>query len=748
MPPIPESQLAHSADNPQSADDAIIQIPACSDPKITIVIPVCNVQDYLAQCLQGVLSQTLRELEVIALDDGSTDGSLRILQEFAAHDGRLRVIAKQNEGYGATINRGFAEARAPYVGIVEADDWPDPIMFETLYDACTANDCDLVKCDFYDTFEDHEEPRQNLAGLPHGTVFDSADFPQVLLIAPSTWAALYKRSFLERNGIEHRETPGAAFQDAAFSQKCLFSAHRILLLDQPLLHYRRFNENASSQSTGKLFAAADEFAAARAFFQAHPDRYDIFIRWARLNEWHNYRWEYQRIAPAGRPSFMSRVADEMRAAREAGQLDPDIFTAEEGVCLQLLLAVGPDRFCELHPDGFYACRILHPDMPDAAEDFLVSIVIPAYNDQEFVARAVRSCRRQTHANVEIICVDDCSSDATASVLHALSQEDPRVKVVEQPVNSGEHNARAAGVRHATGHLLMFLDADDELKPTTCAVVVREYLAQPYDILQYAGDVRSDGRISREEVRNMNYWMRPAFEWLVGDQIVEQCFVKYAYSHGSLYRAYPTGLVQRAFQRIGEFRANSGVDALEYFAIACDALIYRGLPDERLYVYHLGNGQSPRQAMAYEDFARALDGIHAVEGIQQYVEKAGLQEKWGYAARSHRAGQLRFLMRTICGDVREGDRPRAMARIVQDWERDEVVDAACSLGSPAVDLVRSALPDGLELTPEQALECGYVDGCRATREEYDSSISYRLGRAVTAVPRALRTAVKAVRSLKR
>ena len=102
-------------------------------PKVSIVIPVYNVEKYLRDCLDSVCNQTLKDIEIICVDDGSTDASGIILDEYAEMDDRFRIIHKKNEGYGKAVNIGMAAVKAPYVGIVESDDMLVPYMYENLY---------------------------------------------------------------------------------------------------------------------------------------------------------------------------------------------------------------------------------------------------------------------------------------------------------------------------------------------------------------------------------------------------------------------------------------------------------------------------------------------------------------------------------------------------------------------------------------------------------------------------------------
>ena len=104
-----------------------------NDIKVSIVIPICNVERYLKECLDSVINQTLKDIEIICVDDGSTDASLSILRTYEKMDTRIKVITKQNSGYGNTMNVGMDIAIGEYIGIVESDDYIEKNMFERLY---------------------------------------------------------------------------------------------------------------------------------------------------------------------------------------------------------------------------------------------------------------------------------------------------------------------------------------------------------------------------------------------------------------------------------------------------------------------------------------------------------------------------------------------------------------------------------------------------------------------------------------
>ena len=126
-------------------------------PKVSIVIPVYNVEKYLRQCLDSVVNQTLQDIEIICVNDGSKDSSLQIMHEYQAKDPRIKIIDKENSGYGASMNRGFDAATGEYLGIVESDDYAEPDMFEKLYAVAKADDLDVVKSGFFYYYSKPEE---------------------------------------------------------------------------------------------------------------------------------------------------------------------------------------------------------------------------------------------------------------------------------------------------------------------------------------------------------------------------------------------------------------------------------------------------------------------------------------------------------------------------------------------------------------------------------------------------------------
>ena len=222
-------------------------------PLVSIVIPAYNVDRYLKQCLDSVARQTVDAIEVICVDDGSTDGSASIIDAFADKDSRFVAIHQPNGGYGKAVNTGLSLAKGSYVGIVESDDFIDESMFEMLFSAARRHGFpDVVKAAYWrvcnpDTPEQQMIPAYYYHRVSHvDEPFTLSDDAELLFHHPSIWSAIYRRDFLQARDIRMREEPGAAWVDNPFLMETLVQANAIVYLDQPLYYYREFSIGSSS----------------------------------------------------------------------------------------------------------------------------------------------------------------------------------------------------------------------------------------------------------------------------------------------------------------------------------------------------------------------------------------------------------------------------------------------------------------------------------------------------------------------
>ena len=221
--------------------------------KVSIIVPIYNAEKYLKQCLESIQSQTLRDIEIICVDDGSTDSSPEIMDKFAEKDSRFKVVHKPNGGNGHSMNAGLSVATGEYIGCVEADDYIEKNMFEKLYLYSNDGSIDIVKSNFWNCYEDESgkitkvvnEERNNMPEL--AMPFTIKEYPQILWGHPSIWSAIYKRSLIEDNNIKFKEAKGGGWVDNPFFFETMCCAKSIYLTKRPFYNYRTEVEGSSSK---------------------------------------------------------------------------------------------------------------------------------------------------------------------------------------------------------------------------------------------------------------------------------------------------------------------------------------------------------------------------------------------------------------------------------------------------------------------------------------------------------------------
>lgn len=315
--------------------------------KVSVIVPVCNVEVYLRECLDSIVNQTLREIEIICVNDGSTDSSADILREYAMKDDRVKVIDKENAGYGHAMNIGMDMAQGEYIGIVESDDFIAKNMFSELYDLAKKNHLDIAKGDYCKIWGEGETRKSVYARLNsnnscYNTVIDPANCMNIFQFN-TTWSGIYKRAFLEKFGIRHLETPGASYQDVGFWFKTTSSASRIYYIDHQYYFYRQDNINSSIHSKGKVYFGSNEYKGIYKYLCHYPDLYEKFIGIFHVRKYYNFTYNLNRISDEFKYEFLHHFSDEFKEAFEKGEIDKSLFPAGDYQYLEEIVD-DPDRY--------------------------------------------------------------------------------------------------------------------------------------------------------------------------------------------------------------------------------------------------------------------------------------------------------------------------------------------------------------------------------------------------------------------
>lgn len=225
------------------------------DIKVSVVIPIYNAYDYLRPALDSVIDQTLREIEIICIDDGSTDHTLELLKEYQKSDSRVRIVTENNAGQSTARNKGLQRARGEYTIFLDADDFFEPELLSELYNLATERSLDIAIAQ-YDVYNDKEARFERSVDGEFSSVFESGEivskskYPDYIFQSTTgyVWNKLFKTSFLKDKEIFF-EPELYVFEDVNFVLTALSMAERISRLDRVLIHHRIY----SSQSRPKLF---------------------------------------------------------------------------------------------------------------------------------------------------------------------------------------------------------------------------------------------------------------------------------------------------------------------------------------------------------------------------------------------------------------------------------------------------------------------------------------------------------------
>ncbi|MDE7215984.1 MAG: glycosyltransferase, partial [Clostridia bacterium] len=278
-----------------------------------------------AECLKSCRKQTLKDIEIICVDDGSNDNSLSIIKKFAKKDKRIRYISKKNSGYGNTMNVGMDNATGEYIGIVESDDYVAKDMFETLYNKAKEYSLDVVKSD-YCTFSTANGYKHSVyeCTCPEITYYDRLIEPKklkkIFSFQMNTWTGIYRTDFLRENNIRHNETPGASYQDNGFWFQTLALAKRVMFVNKAFYYYRQDNPNSSINSKSKVFCMNEEYKFIYDFINSNEEVKENFAEEYFIKKFFNYMHTYQRIAEEYKLTFLERFASEFRQSIESNEL--------------------------------------------------------------------------------------------------------------------------------------------------------------------------------------------------------------------------------------------------------------------------------------------------------------------------------------------------------------------------------------------------------------------------------------------
>ena len=411
-------------------------------PKVSVIIPVYNAQKYLERCLNSIVNQTLTEIEILLIDDCSTDKSVEIIQEYSKKDKRIKLIkSRENQGAAAARNKGLDIAKGEYIGFIDADDYIDLNYYEELYKKAKETNADVVKCKRAVIGEN---------GVKHESYLNESVKTSKYNFSFEWTTAIYKTSLINDNHI--RLVPEfTVAEDVIFLNEIIVKTDKIEVIDNVLYYYCR-----RKNSLNEVF-----YPKAKILNNLKAIEYVLGVYNKALGSNISeeiYLQQYMKYLDVIALSVMSRTKD-IKIKRQ---------------CIRKYIALFNKckRRLELEKSLIEKDRELFEHIKNKNVDMVVenyfkkrtkvSVIVPLYNVEKYLKRCLNSLVNQTLTDIEIILIDDCSKDKSLEIAKKYAKKDYRIKIIELPKNQGAAVARNKGLEAASGEYLGFVDSDDDL----------------------------------------------------------------------------------------------------------------------------------------------------------------------------------------------------------------------------------------------------------------------------------------------
>ena len=475
-------------------------------PIVSVIMPVYNGETYLRQCLDSVVNQTLKEIEIICVDDGSSDRSVEILKEYAAKDERVMVLQQANAGAGAARNNGLSKASGKYLSFLDSDDFFETDMLEKAVEKIAADRADFVvfRCDHYlndtNTFKKAAYTLKKQT-LPPYMPFNFRQITDNVFKAFVGWAwdKVYDREFVMKHNLKFQEQRTS--NDMLFVFSALVLAKRITYLDTVLAHQRRNNgESLSNTREKSWFCFYNALKALRDVLKEeglYEELKKDFVNYAV----HFSLWNLNTITGECYEKLYTKLHEEWFEELEVTGHDEDYF-------------YNKTEYKQL-------ADILRYDFKEY--NTKLSVVIPVYNAEKYIRQCLDSILTKQKIALEVICVDDCSTDGTPAVLKEYQDKYENVTVIRNETNLYAGTCRNKGLMAAKGQYVHFLDSDDYVVDNAYEKLYTLAKENDLDWVKTTSEGFDDE--TGETVENPRYSMEKMYEGFFGTLLDFQHFPK-------------------------------------------------------------------------------------------------------------------------------------------------------------------------------------------------------------------------------
>ena len=447
--------------DPDTQAEIIIQNKIDYIPKVSVIIPVYNVEEYLRECLDSVVNQTLKEIEIICVDDGSTDNSLEISKEYAQKDNRITVIKQRNSGSGTARNCGINIAKGDFIAFMDSDDmYPENKTLSTIYVKTTENNA-LICGGSVNQIKDGKLITDT-SNFEEGYSFKQEGFVDYkdYQFDYGYWRFIYNRNFLIENLIFFPNYK--RYQDPPFFVKSMILAKRFYALKEATYIYRISYKK---------------------------------IQWTEEKVLDVYKGKLAVLNMCKENNLLNLYNKTARSCISTWLLEniKPVITKHNYVQKYILNIINSiDK-------SLLTTNISIPDM--LTVPIKISVIISIYNTEKYIRECLDSVINQTLKNIEIICVNDGSTDNSLNILKEYESKDKRIIIIDQK-NQGLSCSRNNAMKIAKGEYIQFLDSDDYLKSDTIEKLYNFANKNDLELCSFSGYNFIDGE---NELLENKYW---------------------------------------------------------------------------------------------------------------------------------------------------------------------------------------------------------------------------------------------------
>ncbi len=473
-------------------------------PAVSVIVPVYMVEEFLGECLDSAVKQTLKNIEIICVDDGSPDKSADIVREYAKKYSTVKLVSKENGGLSSARNAALDVAVGEYVYFLDSDDYIDKNALEELYTKASDEDLDIVYFNCVPFFESQKVKELNQNYIDYydrkgdysvtcdgQTMFSKMRTNKEFM--GSVCLQLYRRSLIEENHLRFYE--GIIHEDNLFSFQCMILARKVGYINSAFYHRRVRGESimTSNQSMKNVQGYIVSYAEMLAFMRGREVSKEAFpyvSEYLFNSIFGNARRIFFNLDIPGDQAVLTSgdfcaahfldfikqstetslersyiKAENTNLRRRLREVEEDYRNSTSyrlGSAITWLPRMASTAIRTVRTYGLsYALRHFRSRFSKrfGGSEPLVSIIMPVYNVQEFIEQGLDTLLNQTLKRIEIICVDDGSTDRSLEILNEYAAKDKRVRVFTQQ-NKYAGAARNLGLANATGEYVIFLDSDD------------------------------------------------------------------------------------------------------------------------------------------------------------------------------------------------------------------------------------------------------------------------------------------------